>query len=154
MPSNVKPMPEDYHSLTPVLKVRGAAQAVEFYKTAFHAREFMRRTGPAGRIIHAELRLGDSVFMVAEASAEAGGQPAAAVGLYLYVADAAAAFDRARSAGAKVKKPLADMYWGDRCGQLLDPFGQVWTVAERREELTPQQLQERADRHFSQPVQR
>jgi uncharacterized glyoxalase superfamily protein PhnB len=157
MRSQVKPIPDYFHSLTPVLSVRGAAAAIEFYKNAFHARELMRQTGPAGRVVRAELRIGDSIFMVAEESAEDGCLSPAALGgtplgLYLYVADADAAFDRARSAGAKVKKPLRDMFWGDRCGQLSDPFGHVWTVATRREDLTPQQIRERAEKCFSQPA--
>jgi PhnB protein len=157
MPSRVKPIPEDHHSLTPVLSVRGAVEAIEFYKNAFHARELMRQTDPQGRILRAELMIGDSIFMVAEESSERGGSPpaawrGAAVGLYLYVPDADAVFDRARCAGAKVSNPLADTYWGDRCGQLSDPFGHVWTVATRQEDLTPQQIQQRAEKHFTQPA--
>ena len=157
MAGYLKPIPEDYHSLTPVLSVRGAAKAVEFYKSAFHARELSRQTGPGGRILRAELRFGDSVLLLAEESLEAGASSPAAlggttVGLYLYVADADAAFDRALSAGAKVRRPLGDMFWGDRCGQLSDPFGHVWTLAARWEELTPRQIQERADKRCAQPA--
>jgi len=157
MQSHVKPVPEDYHSLTPVLSVRGAAEAIEFYKNAFHARELMRQTGPEGRIVHAELKIGDSIFLVEEESSEAGRLSPTALGgtplgLYLYVADADAAFARARCAGAKVKKPLADMFWGDRCGQLSDPFGHVWAVATHQEDLTPKQIQERAEKESSLPA--
>ncbi|MBI5241229.1 MAG: VOC family protein [Elusimicrobia bacterium] len=152
-----KPIPEDYHSLTPLLAVRDAAKAIGFYKNAFHAREMSRQVGPGGRVLRVELRIGDSVFLLTEESLEAGssspqtlgGTP---VGLYLYVPDVETAFVRARIAGAKVRKPLRDTFWGDRCGQLGDPFGHVWTLAERREALTPAQMQERALRQCTQPA--
>lgn len=157
MDSPLKPIPDDYHSLTPRLSVRDAARAIEFYKNAFHARELSRQTGLGGRILRAELRVGDSVFLVVEESSEAGvpspqslgGTP---VALYLYVPDAAAAFVRARLAGARVRRPLTETFWGDRCGQIGDPFGHVWDLAERRQSLTPAQMQERAQGHGAQPA--
>jgi PhnB protein len=157
MDRSLKPIPEDYHSLTPLLSVRGAAKAIEFYKNAFHARESCRQTGPGGRILRSELRIGDSIFLLAEESPAAGAPSPQALGgtpvaLYLYVPDVEAAFARARLAGAKVRKPLGETFWGDRCGQLGDPYGHIWSLAERREELSPVQMQDRALRHCAQPA--
>lgn len=155
MPEKVRAIPESYHSLTPVLSVKGAAEAIAYYKRAFDARELMRHKGPDGRIIHAELKIGDSVFMLGEECPDGGGPSPAtlkgtSVGLYLYVPDADAVFAQALRAGGKTKMALADMFWGDRCGQLSDPFGHVWSVATHKEDVTPEQLKERAKEFFAQ----
>ena len=157
MARHVKPIPEDHHCLAPVLVVRHAEQAIAFYKNAFHARELARRIGPGGRIINAELRIGDSIFMLCEESWDMGrSSPPALEGtsvtLHLYVPDVDAAFHRALSAGAKVKRPMQNMFWGDRCGELTDPFGHVWVVAMRQEDLSAREIRERAEAYFFHPA--
>jgi PhnB protein len=149
--AKVKPIPDGYHTITPYLTVRGAAQAIEFYKKAFGAEEIYRRATPDGRILHAELRLGDSIFMLGDEFPEMGGRggPLAlggtAVGLFLYVTDVDGAFARAIAAGAKVTMPLADMFWGDRYGKLIDPFGHEWALATHKEDVGPEEMDRRAE---------
>ncbi len=144
------PIPAGYHTLTPGLMVKGAAEAIEFYKRAFGAEEVSRMPmpGPDGqpRIGHAELKIGDSKVFLSDEFPEHGmlgpqGRPP--VSMFMYVTDADAAFARAVEAGATVQMPLADMFWGDRFGTLADPFGHVWSIAEHLEDLTPEQTMER-----------
>jgi len=147
-----KPIPDGYHSITPTLTVRNGAEAIEFYKRAFGAQELMRFPGPDGKsLMHAELKIGDSVFMLSE---EMPGSPQAPVSvggptgsLYLYVQDADAAFKQAVSAGAKVLMPVTDMFWGDRFGQVEDPSGHRWGIATHTRDLSPQEI-ERGAREF------
>jgi PhnB protein len=128
-----KPVPEGYHSLTPYLIVKGAAAAIDFYAKAFGATELMRVPGPGGSIGHAEIKIGDSPMMLADENPEmgfrgpaSGGSP---ISLLLYVADCDAVIDRAVAAGAKVTRPAADQFYGDRSGGITDPFGHSWYVS-------------------------
>jgi PhnB protein len=144
-----------YHTATPYLIVNGAARAIEFYKQAFGASEVMRIAGPAGKVGHAEIKIGDSHIMLADEFPEMdarspqtiGGTP---VGLLLYFEDADAVFNRAVSAGAKVLKPVQDQFYGDRSGTIADPFGHKWTIATHKEDVSPEEIQRRAAAMFGQ----
>ena len=148
MPNQVRPIPEGYHSVTPYLVVNGAAQAIDFYQRAFGAKEIMRMNAPNGKIGHAELRIGDSVIMLSDempggsvrSPQSIGGTTA---GVFIYVDRVDTVFKNAVSAGAKVTTPLADMFWGDRYGQLTDPFGHSWSVATHIEDVAPEEMQKR-----------
>ena len=143
----VKPIPEGMHSLTPHLVCAGAAEAIEFYRKAFNAVESARMPGPDGKLMHAAVRIGDSTLMLVDENAQWGmlgpralkGSP---VTLHLYVDDADATVAQAAAAGAKVTMPVADMFWGDRYGQLEDPFGHRWSVATHTRDLTPEEMRE------------
>jgi len=144
----VKPIPEGYHTLTPSLTVKDGAKAIEFYKKAFGAQERMRLPGPDGRLMHAELQVGDSIVMLGEEMPEMGCKEPASVGavsssLYLYVPDVDAAFNRAVQAGAKALMPPADMFWGDRFGTVEDPSGHRWGLATHKEDPTPAEMEKR-----------
>ncbi len=144
-----KPIPEGYHTLTPSLPVEDAAQAIEFYKQAFGARERVRMPGPDGKIAHAELEIGDSLITLADPFEQAAAKPPTQLGgasasVLLYVEDVDAVVDAAVDAGATVTGPVADMFWGDRYGTVTDPFGHVWQIATHKEDLTPEELAERA----------
>jgi len=150
----VRAIPEEYHSITPSLVVKDTAKAIEFYKRAFGAEEKERFTLPGtNRIMHAELKIGDSILMLGEESPETGcfspaslkGTPAS---LYLYVEEVDNVFNRAVQAGAQVKMPVADMFWGDRGGQVTDPFGHAWWIATHEEDLTQDQIAKRAQEFF------
>jgi uncharacterized glyoxalase superfamily protein PhnB len=142
MPS---PVPPGLHTLTPQLTVEGAAEAIAFYAAAFGAVETMRAPDPSGeKIWHAELRFGDSLIFLNDAFPEMGG-PAHPTRLWLYTAGVDAAFERAVAAGCVVKMPLMDMFWGDRTGMLSDKWGNVWVLAERTRELSPQQMRAEED---------
>jgi PhnB protein len=144
-----KPIPDGYHSVTPYLIVSGAAQALEFYQKAFGAKERMRMAGPDGKVMHAEIEIGDSVVMLADefpamgakSPQSIGGSP---VGICLYVADVDAVFKQALAAGAKEERPVKDQFYGDRSGTLRDPFGHQWTIATHKEDLTPEEIGRRA----------
>jgi PhnB protein len=144
-----QPIPAGYHSVTPYLIIKGAADALGFYKRAFSATERMRLDGPGGSIAHAEIQIGDSIVMLADEFPEMGalsphsigGSP---VGLCLYVADVDTVFQRAIAAGATEERPVRDQFYGDRSGTLRDPFGHKWTIATHKEDLTPEQINERA----------
>ena len=145
----VKPIPEGYHTLTPSLTIRGATEAIEFYKRAFGAVELMRMPGPGGKLMHAEIRIGDSVLMLSDEFPDMGGKSPQALGgspvyLFVYVDDVDAVFKRAVDAGAQVRMPLADMFWGDRFGRVVDPFGHEWGLATHKEDLTPKEIAKRA----------
>ena len=144
---NIQPIPEGMHTLTPHLVCAGAEKAIEFYKRAFGAEELSRLPGEDGRIMHAMLRIGDSVIMLAEEFPEWNSLgPLALKGtpvtLHLYVQDVDKAFQRAVKAGASVKMPVDDMFWGDRYGVLEDPFGHRWSVATRKREVSPGEMRE------------
>jgi PhnB protein len=145
-----KAIPDGYHTATPYLIVQGAAQAIDFYKSAFGAKELFRMAGPEGRIGHAEIRIGDSVIMLADESPDMGyrGPRAlggAAVSTMLYVEDVDDRFNRAVAAGAKVRRPLADQFYGDRSGTIEDPFGHVWTIATHVEDVPPDEMKKRME---------
>ncbi|MCW1885877.1 VOC family protein [Luteolibacter flavescens] len=147
--SSVKPVPEGMHTITPHLVCAGAVAAMEFYKKAFGAIEIARLQGPDGRLMHGMIRIGDSALMLVDEMPECGamapvtlkGSP---VSIHLQVEDADATFEQAVAAGAEVKMPLSNMFWGDRYGCLQDPFGHQWSVATHIEDLTPEQIQEAA----------
>ena len=150
MPIPAKPIPDGFHSVTPYLTLRGAGAAIEFYKKAFGAREKERLTGPDGKsLMHAEIMIGDSVVMLSDEFPERGALSPAHYGgstssLMLYVADADAVFRQAVAAGATALMPVADMFWGDRMGQVLDPFGHKWAIATHVVDLTPEETQQAA----------
>ncbi|RJG04190.1 VOC family protein [Noviherbaspirillum sedimenti] len=145
--STVKPVPDGMHSLTPHLVCAGAADAIEFYKKAFGAKEEARLPGPDGKIMHALLRIGDSALMLVDENPEwrafgpksLKGTP---VTIHLYVQDVDAQVAQAVAAGAKVIMPLADMFWGDRYGVLEDPFGHSWSVATHVRDVSMEEAQE------------
>ena len=150
MSTKVKPIPAGFHALTPHLVVKGASRAIEFYKKAFGAEEVGRLCAPDGKsIMHADLKIRDShIFLVDEfpqmncrGPESIGGTP---VTIHLYVEDVDAAFSRAVAAGAQVRMPLADMFWGDRYGIVADPFGHTWSLSTHKEDLTPEQIRQRA----------
>jgi uncharacterized glyoxalase superfamily protein PhnB len=147
--THATPVPEDFHTITPQLAVKGVARAIEWYSKALGAHELLRNVAPDGTsIMHAELLLGDSRFFVVDEFPESMQSPATLGGtsitLHLYVRDVDALFNRAVEAGATVLMPVADQFWGDRYGILRDPFGHRWSVASRIEDLSPKKLQERA----------
>jgi len=141
----VEAVPSAYGSLTPGLSIRGCAAAIEFYKKAFGAQERSRMAGPGGSVMHAELKIGDSIVMMGDEMPEMGSPSPQALGgspvaLMLYVKDCDAVFQRAVEAGATVTMPLGDMFWGDRYGQLKDPFGHRWSIGTHKVDLTPKQM--------------
>lgn len=145
----VKPIPEGYHTLTPYLIVKGAAAALEFYAKALGARELVRMADPSGKVGHAEMKIGDSPFMLADEFPEMGAvaPPAGgghSVSFLVYVPDVDAAFARALAAGAKAVRPVQDQFYGDRSGTLEDPFGHQWTLATHVEDVSPEEMERRA----------
>jgi PhnB protein len=148
MTSKVSPIPEGYHSVTPYLLIGGASAAIDFYVRAFGAVEGLRLTGPDGRIGHAEIRIGDSHLMLADEHPEMDflgpqSRGGTCVTMHLYVADADAVFARAIAAGAKELRPLCDQFYGDRSGAVTDPWGHVWSIASRIEDITSDEIQRR-----------
>ena len=149
MPAKPRHVPEGYHTLTPYLVIDGAARAIDFYTKAFGASEAMRLDGPGGKVGHAEIEIGGSRIMLADEYPEMdargpnhfGGSP---VTLHLYVDDADAWVARAVAAGATVKRPVADQFYGDRLGGVKDPFGYTWWLATRKENLSVEELRRRS----------
>jgi len=146
---SVKPVPDGMHTVTPYLVCGGAADAIAFYQKAFGAIELMRLPTPEGRVMHAAVRIGDSVVMLNDEFPEMGSlgpksRQGTSTTIHLYVDDADAWFARAVNAGATVKMPLADMFWGDRYGLIEDPFGHSWSIATHVRDLTPAEIQEAA----------
>ena len=149
MAAGVKPIPEGYHSVTPYLIFSGASDAIAFYKKALGAEEIIRMDGPGGKIHHAEISIGDSRIMLADEHPEIqalspktiGGSP---VTIHLYVEDVDAAVARAVAAGAKLVRPVADQFYGDRTGGIEDPFGYRWFMATHKEDLTMDEIRRRA----------
>jgi PhnB protein len=155
MAKAARPVPEGLRTITPQLALDNAAETIEWYKRAFGAEEINRGLGPDGKIMHAELEIGDSRFMVndvmmGKGPRELGGSPAS---LWLYVDDADALFNRAVKAGAKVQMPLDNQFWGDRGGAVADPSGYTWWIATRKEDLTHAEIQQRAAEFFKQMAQ-
>ena len=145
---SAKPIPDGYHTATPYLVVKNAASALEFYKKAFGAEELMRLASPDGKIGHAEIKIGDSPIMLADEFPEMGYRGPQALGgspvsIMLYVEDVDARFNQAIAAGAKVKRPVKDEFYGDRAGNLEDPFGHVWTIATHKEDVSPEEIERR-----------
>ena len=147
-----KPIPEGYHAITPQLTVDDAARAIDWYKKALGAEELGRSNGPDGKIMHAELKIGDSRIFVNDPVMDSkgpkayGGSPAA---LWLYVEDCDALFTRAVTAGAQVRMPVDNQFWGDRMGAFVDPHGYSWSVATRKEDLTKEEIESRQSEFFA-----
>jgi len=150
-----KPIPEGFHSVTPSLIVRDAPRAIDFYKKAFGAQELTRMPGPDGKIMHAEIKIGDSIIFLGEENPQMGHvkSPQTLGGctgtLNIYVPDVDQTFKQAVSAGGKETMPVADQFWGDRYGSLIDPFGYSWGVATHKEDLKPEEMGQRAQQFFA-----
>jgi PhnB protein len=153
MPASVKPIPDGYTAVTPYLTIKGAAAAIDFYKKAFGAEEVLRIDMPDGQVGHAEIRIGGAVIMLAEENPAwksvspqtLGGSP---TGIMLYVTDPDAVVQRAVDAGATVTMPVADQFYGDRCGNVVDPFGHKWSIATHIEDVAPDEIRRRAAAMF------
>jgi PhnB protein len=148
MKNKVKPVPDGYHTATPYLTINNASAAIDFYKRAFGAKELCRMPSPDGKIMHAEITIGDSHIMLAdESSASETKSPqtlkGSSTGIFLYLEDVDAAFKQAVKAGAKETLAPQNMFWGDRFGRLTDPFGHRWMLASRVENATPAEIEER-----------
>jgi PhnB protein len=149
----VQHVPDGYHTVTPYLVVRGAAEALAFYARAFGARERFRLAAPDGKVAHAELVIGDSTIMIADEVPERGhhgpehfgGSP---VNLTVYVEDVDAVARQAVAAGAKELRPPKDQFYGDRTGGYQDPFGHLWTLATHKEDVSPEEMKRRAEKLF------
>ena len=144
-----KPIPDGYHAITPYLIVAGGAKALEFYRRAFGAIERERMQDPSGKIRHAEISIGDSRVMLADEHPEIGALGPATIGgspvsIHLYVEDVDAVVSRAVAAGAKLTRPVADQFYGDRAGGITDPFGHHWHIATHKEDLTSAEIHRRA----------
>lgn len=144
-----KPIPEGYHTATPYLIIRGASDAIEFYKKAFGATELFRIPAPDGKVGHAEIKIGDSPIMLADEYPDMGykgplslgGSP---VSIMIYVEDVDTVFNRAVASGGSVKEAVSDKFYGDRMGTLTDPFGHVWHVSTHKEDISPEEMERRA----------
>jgi uncharacterized glyoxalase superfamily protein PhnB len=155
MAKSSNPIPKGHHTVTPALTVDGAAQALDWYKKALGAEEVARAVGPDGKIMHAEIKIGDSLIMVNDPMGDGkgpkafGGSPAS---LWLYVEDCDALFKRAVAAGGKVTSygAMTDQFWGDRSGTFKDPYGYTWSIATHKEDLTPQEMKQRQDEFMKQ----
>ena len=156
MAQATRAVPEGFHTVTASLCVKGADRALEFYQQGLGAQLLMRMATPEGLVGHAEITLGDSIVFVCDECPEMSGScrspeslKGTTAGLYVYLPNADAAFDQAVKAGAKVISPMADMFWGDRCGQLQDPFGHIWTLATHTEDPSPEEIAKRQQAFFA-----
>ena len=145
----VKPIPEGYHSVTPYLIIRGAAEAIEFYKKAFGAVELFRFPSPDGKVGHAEIKIGDSPVMLADEYPDMGYKGPQSIGgspvsLMIYVEDVDTIFNQAVTAGATVKEALQDKFYGDRLGTVIDPFGHIWHLSTHKEDVSLEEMERRA----------
>ncbi len=144
----VKAIPDGYYSLTPYLIIKGAAAAIEFYKQAFGAVEVVRMPGPGGRIMHAEVKIGNSILMLSDENPERGYLSPTTRGgnsasIMFYTDDVDKVFKQAVAAGARADTAPADMFWGDRMGNLTDPFGHSWAIATHKEDVSPEEMEKR-----------
>jgi PhnB protein len=151
----VKAKPDGYHTLTPHVTVKDAPRAIEYYKKAFGAQELYRMPGPDGKIVHAELRIGDSPIMLSDEFPQMGSVSPATIGntgsgIHIYVEDCDTVYNKAITEGGKALMPPQDMFWGDRYGKLQDPFGHVWSIGTHKEDLTPEQIQKRGEEAMKQ----
>jgi uncharacterized glyoxalase superfamily protein PhnB len=146
-------IPEGFHTVTPHLVIKGAGKALEFYKKAFGAEELFQMPGPGGAIMHAEMKIGNSHVMINDEMPDYGALSPQTIGgtavtLHLYVNDVDAFFKRAIQAGAKEEMAVADMFWGDRYGKLVDPFGHKWSIATHKEDVSPEEMGRRMEKEF------
>ena len=144
----VKAIPDGYSSLTPYLVCKGAAKAIDYYTKVFGAQETVRMPGPGGHVMHAELKVGNSMLMLSDENKERGHFSPVTIGgtatsIMFYTDDVDAVFNRAIAAGAKSEMPPADMFWGDRMGNLVDPFGHKWAIATHKEDVSPGEMEKR-----------
>ena len=153
--STVKPIPDGFHTITPYLVVKGATDAIDFYKRAFGAEQLsISSCDKTGLVMNAQLRIGTSILMLNDEFPDMGctgpsPDHGTGISLHLYVEDVDAFFDRAVKAGAEVTMPVADMFWGDRFGTLKDPFGHSWSVGTHIEDVTPEEIAERSKHAFA-----
>ena len=154
--TQVKPIPPGHGTVTPYLVVRGAERALDFYKRAFGAKEIRRSPGPGGLLMHAEMKIGDSIVMLCDEFPQMArwvspeSLQGTTVALHLYVEDADSVFARTVAAGAKVSMPLMDAFWGDRYGKLTDPFGHEWSISTHKYDYTPEEMRKKAEEFFAQ----
>lgn len=151
--TNVRKIPEGYHSITPYISIKDAAKAIDFYKNALGAKELYRLSAPDGKVAHAELQIGDSRLMLAEEMGEMGGKAPATLGgtpvnFMIYLEDVDAASEKALNAGMKVKHPVENQFYGDRSGTFEDPFGFFWTFSTHVEDVSPEEIERRAAKMF------
>ena len=154
MTKKVSPIPEGYSSVTPYITISGASDAIAFYKKAFGAEEVMRMNGPDGKVMHAEIRIGGSVIMLHDENPEWKALSPKTIGdsgssIMLYVPNVDAVMKAAEQAGATVTMPAADQFYGDRCGNITDPFGHKWAIATHIEDVAPDEIERRAKAMFS-----
>jgi len=154
MAVSAKPIPEGFHSIQPGLVVRDAAKAIDFYKKALGAQELVRMPGPDGKIMHAELKIGDSIIFLSDENPQMNVKSPQTLGgstctLNVYVPNVDEQFKQAIAAGGKESMPVADQFWGDRYGTLTDPFGYTWGIATHKEDLSPAEMGERAQEFFA-----
>ncbi|MBS1856317.1 MAG: VOC family protein [Acidobacteria bacterium] len=154
MANKVTPIPAGHHSVTAYLTLDDCSRAIDFYKRAFGAQEIMRMDGPAGKIGHAEIKIGDSVIMLADEMPGAGNRAPKSLGgstggIFLYVHDVDSSYKRAVDAGARADTPPADMFWGDRFGRLTDPFGHTWALATHKEDVAPEEMRTRMQQEMA-----
>lgn len=151
--AKTNPIPTGYHTATPYLTLNDCASAIDFYKKAFSAQEVMRMDGPHG-VGHAEIKIGDSVIMLADEMPGGGNRAPKSLGgttsgVFLYVSDVDSSFKQAVEAGAKADMPPADMFWGDRFGKLTDPFGHSWSMATHKEDVAPEEMRKRMQQEMA-----
>jgi PhnB protein len=155
MTDKVKAIPDGYHTITAHLTVRDAHRALEFYQKAFGAEVLHVAPAPGGKVMHAALKIGDSILMLNDQFPEFGGDPAPSatggtgVSLHIYLENVDAAFERAVSAGASVKMPLMDQFWGDRYGIVMDPFGHKWSLATHNRDMSQEEMQKEQEQAFA-----
>jgi uncharacterized glyoxalase superfamily protein PhnB len=155
MTAKAKAIPDGFHTITPHLTVRDAHRALEFYQKAFGAEVLDVAPAPGGKVMHAALKIGDSILMLNDEFPEYGGDAAPSakggtgVSLHIYLENVDAAFERAVSAGASVKMPVMDQFWGDRYGQLMDPFGHRWSLATHTRDMSPEEMQKEQEQAFA-----
>jgi PhnB protein len=159
MTKSSQPIPKGFHTVTPSLVVRNAAEAIEFYKKALGAEELMRMASPDGKIGHAELKIGDSIIFLTDESPAMGTKSPLTLGgssgsLYLYVEDVDKAFKKAVDAGGKATMPVTDMFWGDRFGNFVDPYGHSWGLSTHVEDVSEQDMATRAKAFYAQMAQK
>jgi PhnB protein len=159
MTASSKPIPDGFHTVTAALTVKNAAKAIDFYKKALGAQELMRMPSPDGKIGHAELKIGDTIIFLSDELPNMGNKSPQTLGgttasLYLYVQDVDSAFQKAVDAGGKTTMPVTDMFWGDRYGQFVDPFGHMWGISTHKEDLTDEETGKRAEEFFAQMEQK